>query len=133
MLIVKKKLLDNKIRLCAQDKLRLLPEMYMYIAPTEFTRKQTYIIVSFPVLSMCMYPFRYNYGPFRSFLVSLFGVFSVFFGVFLVLFGPFWSFSVPFGPFRSLLATGKQCEDAKQVEFTTLLSYFMKKLSENIY
>ena len=69
----------------------------MYTAPTEFTRKQTYI-VSFPVLSMCMYSFRYHYGPFRY----LFCPFRCLFGPFRCLFGPFRSFSVPFCPFRCL-------------------------------
>ena len=74
---------------CARDKLCLLPAMYT--ALTEFTRKQTYI-VSLPVLSMCMYPFRYHYGPFRYL-----------FGPFRCLFGPFRClFSVPFSPFQGL-------------------------------
>ena len=62
------------------------------------------LIVFFPVLSMCMYPFRYHYVwaflvSFRSFSVSsvLFGVFSVLLGVFSVFFGPFRSLSVLFG------------------------------------
>ena len=61
-------------------------------APTDFTQKQTYI-VSFPVLSMCTYLFRYHYSPFRY----LFGPFQYLFSVFSVifcLFGPFQSFSV---------------------------------------
>ena len=57
------------------DKLRLLPAMYT--APTEFSQKQTYI-----VLSMCMYSFRYHYAWSFSLFVH-FGVFSVPFGVYL--------------------------------------------------
>ena len=66
-------------------------QQYEYTAPTEFTRKQTYII-SFPVLSMCMYPFRYHYDPFRY----LFGPFRYNFGLYQCLFGLFQSLSVLF-------------------------------------
>ena len=64
----------------------------MYNAPTKFTWKET-CIVFFPVLSMCMSPFRYHYGPFRCF----FGPFRCLFGPFRCLFGPFGSLSVIFG------------------------------------
>ena len=60
--------------------------------PIEFTWKQTYI-VSFPVLSMCTYPFRYHYDPFRY----LFDPLRCLFGPFRCLFGPFRSLSVLFG------------------------------------
>ena len=81
-------------RICID--LTILTILTMYTAPTKFTQKETYIVF-FPVLSMCMYPFRYHYiwafsvsfwsfsVSFRSFSVS-FRSFSVSFRFFLVLF-----------------------------------------------
>ena len=60
----------------------------MYTSPTKFTWKETYIVF-FPVLSVCMYPFRYYY-----IYMGLFGIFSVLFSLFRCLLGPFRSFSV---------------------------------------
>ena len=59
----------------------------MNTALTDFTWKQTYIKVSFPVLSMCIFPFRYHFGPFCPFR-CLFGLFRCLFGAFCF----FWSF-----------------------------------------
>ena len=97
----------------------------MYTAPTDFTREQTYI-VSFPVLdlSMCMYLFRYHYGPFRY----LFGSFRCLFGPFRCLFGPFrsfWSLSVPFGVYSYRPALPIGLPDLPYFQFSLNLPYFL--------
>ena len=66
----------------------------MYTAPTDFTRKQTYI-VSFPALCVKYVHVSFSVSWYFSASVRSFSV------SFRCLFGPFRSFPVFFGPFRS--------------------------------